>query len=80
MTKPTQAPWEAERAFPFQGQQGLSLRDYFAAAALQGLLASGRIDAKCTAYRLALMAYDQADDMMEARKSSPVKIAEILIR
>lgn len=58
---------DSESAFPIPYQafsQGISIRDYFAAAALQGLLASG--------YRLpthaARDAFNQADAMLQARK------------
>ena len=59
-----------ERAFPGSGiavvQPGMTLRDYFAAAALQGLLA---YDADCsTAIGLA---YHTADAMLDWRKKNP---------
>jgi len=46
---------------------GMTLRDYFAAKAMQGLLASeenGNLSHTATAQ----LAYEQADAMMEARK------------
>jgi hypothetical protein len=43
-------------------ESGVSLRDYFAAAALTGLLASGDKDACCT------KAYQFADGMMMVRE------------
>ena len=45
--------------------QGMTLRDYFAAAALQGLLANG-YNGSCN--RDAINAYDYADAMIKARK------------
>jgi hypothetical protein len=44
---------------------GMSLRDYFAAAALQGLLANG-YGGSCN--RAAINAYDYADAMIQIRK------------
>jgi hypothetical protein len=59
------------KAFPLSNmaglnQQGMELRDYFAAAALQGFAADPEVDA--SANKIALMAYKWADAMMEARK------------
>jgi hypothetical protein len=47
----------------------MSLRDYFAAAALQGLMASPRewVD-EITGERIAAWAYEQADAMIAARE------------
>jgi hypothetical protein len=49
------------------GTTGMTLRDYFAAKAMQGLLAA---DTGCAmpAETVAELAYDQADAMLEARK------------
>jgi hypothetical protein len=48
---------------------GINLRDYFAAAALQGLCASPRewLD-ECTEDKIAVWAYEQADAMIAARE------------
>ena len=43
----------------------MDLRDYFAAKAMQGLLAS---DVHANMYQFAARAYEVADAMMEARK------------
>ena len=61
-------------AFPVTGhwgapnadRNGMSLRDYFAAKALQGLLADTNI--KSSAEEFASRAYGVADAMLEARK------------
>lgn len=48
------------------GQAGMSLRDYFAAQAMQGILASGavsRVDIPCLAYTMA--------DAMLAQRGNP---------
>ena len=55
------------KAFPTHREEGMELRDYFAAAALQGMLAEdggGAVDN----HHLAEVAYAVADAMMEARK------------
>jgi len=44
----------------------LSLRDYFAALAMQGLLAANIEDWSCT--DIAEVAYKQADEMLEERE------------
>lgn len=46
---------------------GMTLRDYFAAAALQGVLASNR-DTCWQHEKVAEFCYAQADAMLEARK------------
>jgi len=45
--------------------EGISLRDYFAAAALQGLLAA---DEHSTIASVAKLAYTAADEMLEVRE------------
>jgi hypothetical protein len=56
------------KAFPtVSGQTGMDLRDYFAAAALQGLLADHTRDGYPEA--LAASAYQLADAMLEERKA-----------
>lgn len=63
------------------GSEGMSLRDYFAAKAMQGLLANpgGPIQANgmngwsltnCTGADVAMMAYAMADAMLAARERS----------
>ena len=50
-------------------QQGMSLRDYFAAAALQGLIASrGSLSTRFLAEDDASYVYEIADAMLKARK------------
>ena len=51
-------------------QQGMSLRDYFAAAALQGLLAKPNLDFKNIKVA-AFASYDIADAMIKAREVKP---------
>lgn len=46
-------------------QDGMELRDYFAAKAMQGLLAS---DVHANMYQFAARAYEVADAMIKARK------------
>ncbi len=71
MTKETGGP-----AFPYHGpddlKSGMSLRDYFAAKAVPGLIAAGRyktgMDQKTEQTQYAEMAYKIADSLMRARK------------
>lgn len=72
MSKPDGGP-----AFPIgdmHGEVGMSLRDYFAAAALQGMLAyshvnpsTGNYHENCSLQDAAAQAYEYADAMIEAR-------------
>ena len=63
-------------AFPLQsigpdfapGYAGMTLRDYFAAKAMQGLIVG--VDKPRTDY-IARAAYEMADAMLAARKSNP---------
>jgi hypothetical protein len=48
-------------------QEGLTLRDYFAAAALQGFCANPEIRAPSMEV-LVLMVYDAADEMLKQRE------------
>jgi hypothetical protein len=52
------------------GLRDLALRDYFAAAALQGILARGQQASGLSASRpsLAAAAYEYADEMLKARQ------------
>ena len=52
-----------EGAEGWQTEDGMTLRDYFAAKAMQGLM-----DAAMPAVDIAVEAYAMADAMMEARK------------
>jgi hypothetical protein len=63
-----------ETAFPIHTEQihndhqGMSLRDYFAGQVLVGLYATGHFKA-IDDTKLARVAYKQANEMMEARKT-----------
>ena len=46
----------------------MTLRDFFAAKAMQGMLASGNLPKSVKDYELSVAAYNLADAMMEARK------------
>jgi hypothetical protein len=69
-----QGNYEAPETIP-----GLSIRDYFAAAALQGILAHGLIKvAECAEKRgiscaeyYAICSYEYADAMLAAREAKP---------
>ena len=48
--------------------QGMTLRDYFAAKAVQGLLASPKLSLEASKMSLAQQAYSVADAMLRARE------------
>ena len=56
------------KAFPTHREEGMELRDYFAAAALQGLLAGMQKGQEAQVLFVPAAAYKIADIMMEARK------------
>jgi len=60
-----------EYAFPvYEVTGGMTLRDYFAAKAMQGLIAADAHDGgcvKCGDKYIAPLAYEMADDMLKAR-------------
>ena len=49
------------------GEPGMTLRDYFAAKAMQGLIGGDWPTAKSEQNQLALLAYSLADAMLKAR-------------
>jgi hypothetical protein len=55
-----------DQAFPDENNYGISIRDYFAAKAMQGVMACNGVydDEK----KLARWCYEQADAMLEARE------------
>lgn len=57
-----------EAAFPDQYKDGMTLRDYFAAKAMQALLASPNCPMDIRESALAASAYSTADAMMRARE------------
>lgn len=57
-----------DQAFPDENNYGISIRDYFAAKAMQGLLSRGSHDKINVHYVLAQRAYQIADAMLEARE------------
>lgn len=60
------------RAFPTDHEDGMSKRDYFAAAAMQGLLASGRMHLSHDSVAIAERARDVADAMIKTM-AAPVR-------
>ena len=50
------------------GSNGMTLRDYFAAKAMQGIFASGNLPNSVTDEKLAATAYEVADAMLKARE------------
>jgi len=53
---------------PYGHSEGMTLRDYFAAKAMQALLARTSYHVEDDEADIATVAYDYADAMMEARK------------
>jgi len=51
----------------FEEEAGMDLRDYFAAKAMQGLIANPKVNEQWSEEKVAYWAYTQADAMMEAR-------------
>jgi hypothetical protein len=50
-------------------QYGMTLRDYFAAKAMQGMFASGNLPKSVQNDELASVAYEFADAMLKAREA-----------
>lgn len=50
-------------------EEGMTLRDYFAAKALQGMFASGNLPKSVSDEELAAVAYQTADAMLKAREA-----------
>ena len=65
-------PWTADDGQKIQGERGMTLRDYFAAKAMQAIMAGQYPITKQqdAASRIALAAYQMADAMMEARNAA----------
>ena len=67
-------PDERDRAYlkaRAEAVGGASMRDYFAAMALQGAMAGGSIRSGTTNAEIATVAYGLADAMLAARKEKP---------
>jgi hypothetical protein len=58
---------EVQAAFPDRYRDGMTLRDYFAAKAMQRLLTDDEID---VSYATAVLSYRMADEMMKAREKA----------
>ena len=61
-----------EKAFPnphLRDDSGMTLRDYFAARALQGMLASGNLPKTMPDADIAECSYNLADAMLKAREA-----------
>ena len=60
---------ELQAAFPDEYQNGMTLRDYFAAKAMQGLFSCGKAHDEHTAHVTAKASYLMADAMLKAREA-----------
>jgi hypothetical protein len=58
------------QAFPDEGNFGISIRDYFAAKAMQGAIAGMATRAETLIYlECAALSYEMADAMLKAREA-----------
>ena len=59
-----------QQAFPDEGNFGISIRDYFAVRAMQGMLSNNELTTVINSHdQFAEMSYRMADAMLKARKS-----------
>jgi hypothetical protein len=73
MEREMNLPPKVPKAFPnafWREDDGMDLRDYFAAKAMQGMLASGNLPKTLPDADLAEWVYDLADAMIAARDKS----------
>ena len=61
-------PWSVDDGERIKGEKGMTLRDYFAAQAMQGMLASCTGWSEAGIERLAKCSYMTADAMLKARE------------
>ena len=61
-------PWSVDDGERIKGEKGMTLRDYFAAKAMQGMLASCTGWSEAGIERLAKCSYMTADAMLKARE------------
>lgn len=70
---PRTGQWQTSLEYTTKPQEGMSLRDYFAAHAMQGLFAGyfrDRVDMAGTEEIIAGWSYCMADAMLKAREAS----------
>jgi hypothetical protein len=60
-------PWSVDDGEMIKSQKGMTLRDYFAAKAMQGMLAACTGWSEADQDRLARSSYRMANEMMKAR-------------
>jgi hypothetical protein len=61
-------PWMVDDGKTVTGNKGMTLRDYFAAKAMQGMMADGQVLRLVGESTLANTAYELADAMLKARE------------
>jgi hypothetical protein len=61
-------PWMVDDGKTVTGNKGMTLRDYFAAKAMQGMMADGQAFRLVAESTLANTAYEIADAMLKARE------------
>jgi hypothetical protein len=67
MTDKNKLAFPIQDAYSMSTEQGMTLRDYFAAKAMQGMFASGNLPQSVQDDELAFAAYKMADEMLKAR-------------
>jgi hypothetical protein len=61
-------PWQIDNGETMRGHKGMTLRDYFAAKAMQGYCSDSEYKKECGQEDTAIAAYKMADAMMKARE------------
>jgi hypothetical protein len=62
-------PWMVDDGKTVTGNKGMTLRDYFAAKVMQGMMANGQVLKLVSDETLASAAYEMADAMLKAREA-----------
>jgi len=62
-------PWSVDDGEKIVGNKGMTLRDYFAAKAMQAIITNHKLE-DCDDFVVAANAYQLADFMMEARNAA----------
>ena len=66
MKKQSAFPWSVDDGETIKGEKGMTLRDYFAAKAMQAIITNHKLE-ECDDFIVAANAYQLADFMMKER-------------
>ena len=66
MKKQSAFPWSVDDGETIKGEKGMTLRDYFAAKAMQAIITNHKLE-ECDDFVVAANAYQLADFMMKER-------------